>query len=92
MSVDAHLLTIPEVAQLLSCSRRTVARRISDGTILAFRDRGMVRVPENALAAYVEARVAKRAVAVVNRGTPASRSASKPARRSGRLWDAPDPF
>ena len=54
-----NLLTIPEVARLLSCSTRTVKRRIADGSLPVVhvgtgqRDR---RVSEADLAAWIEAR------------------------------------
>ncbi|HYT52869.1 MAG TPA: helix-turn-helix domain-containing protein [Gaiellaceae bacterium] len=46
------LLTVPEVARLLRCSRHSVYRRIADGSIPAVRlgeEHGPLRVPSDEL-------------------------------------------
>jgi excisionase family DNA binding protein len=54
-----RLLNIPEVADLLGCSPRTVHRRIADGALPAFRDGQLVRVSERDLEDYIADRTAK---------------------------------
>lgn len=49
------LLTMDEVAESLRVSRRTVQREIAQCRLAAVRVGGQVRIPEAALAAYLEA-------------------------------------
>jgi excisionase family DNA binding protein len=52
------LLTVPEVARLLRCSRQSVYRRIHDGSIPAVRltdDAGPLRVPRTELERWLYA-------------------------------------
>lgn len=51
------LLTIPEVADTLKVSERTVRRLIRSGSLAAYKlgDRGQVRIDEEDLVRYLEA-------------------------------------
>jgi excisionase family DNA binding protein len=89
--VSGRLLTLAEAAQLVGCSTKTLRRRVASGALTVFRDGRLVRVPEEALAAYVRSRTARPAPgyrpkpAAVHRGP--SHSASPK-----RLFDLPDPL
>jgi len=91
--MEARLLTVSEVAEELSCSYRTVLRRIADGSITTFRDRGIVRVPETALAEYVRARMRS---ARPLRMAPPTLSVTLPRREfvadQASLWSMADPL
>ena len=85
-----RLVTIAEAGARLSCSPRTVRRRIATGSLAAYRDGGLLRVPERELERYIAARVA---------GGPgpsaagaSSRMPGRPSLPAGRLWDTPDPL
>ena len=82
-----------EVAEELSCSYRTVLRRVADGSIAAFRDRGIVRIPESALADYVRARTRS---ALPCRTAPSGRPVTRPQREfvadRESLWNMADPL
>lgn len=82
-----------EVAEELSCSYRTVLRRIADGSIATFRDRGIVRIPETALADYVRARTHS---ALPRRMAPPTWSVTRPRREFAAdresLWSMADPL
>jgi len=56
--VTLRLLTLGDVASALGCSVRTVRRRVDAGALPVFRDGRILRVPEAALAGYVQARTA----------------------------------
>ena len=83
-------MTLAEAGARLSCSTRTVRRRVAAGLLAAYRDGGLLRIPERELERYIAARVAG--------GAPASpvgsssRTAVRAAGRAGRLWDASDPL
>ena len=47
--------TLTTCAQRLACSERTVRREIAAGRLIAVRVRGLIRVTESALLAYIEA-------------------------------------
>gem|GEM_PF-6020093 len=49
------MLTLATVAARLACSERTVRREIAAGRIAAVRIRGLLRVTESALTAYIDA-------------------------------------
>lgn len=51
------LLTIPQAAERLSVSRRTVEREIADGRLRAIRVRGLLRVDPADLDAYIREQV-----------------------------------
>lgn len=49
-----HYLTVNEAAEYIGCSRKTIRRRIADGTISAYtfgnaRDRRLIRIKKSAL-------------------------------------------
>jgi excisionase family DNA binding protein len=82
--VTGRLLTLPQAAEVLGCSTRTLRRRIRDGSLPAFRDGGLVRVREADLDRYVAANVARadlRRAGVQIAGVVLSAHA--------RLWDPP---
>jgi len=86
------LLSLAEAAERLGCSPRTVRRRVQAGELAHFRDRGILRVPETALARYVAARTTRERLTASP--APARRSAM-PRRGipgAGRLWESPDPL
>jgi excisionase family DNA binding protein len=91
--MEARFLTVSEVAEELSCSYRTVLRRIADGSIATFRDGGIVRVPEKALADYVRARTHS---APPRTSAPPSRSGARPRQEFAEdresLWSMADPL
>jgi excisionase family DNA binding protein len=90
--MEARFLTVSEVAEELSCSYRTVLRRIADGSIATFRDGGIVRIPEKALADYVRARTHS----APRTSAPPSRSGARPRREFAEdresLWSMADPL
>jgi excisionase family DNA binding protein len=45
-------LSLKVVADLLGCSTRTIYRLVADGELTAFKVRGCLRIPEEALEAY----------------------------------------
>lgn len=49
----APLLTLADCARRLQCSERTIRREIAAGTLAAVRVRGLLRVTQDALAAYI---------------------------------------
>lgn len=75
------LLTLPEAAEALRCSVRTLQRRIADGEIRAFRDGRIVRVPASELRRYVEQHVG-------GPGGPPSPRRGRSLPPGGRLWAA----
>jgi excisionase family DNA binding protein len=77
-----RLLTIVETAETLGCSERTIRRRISEGALPAFRDRGLVRVREGDLERYVAANVIYPVLARAG-----GRTAGVVLRSHERLWD-----
>ena len=77
-----RVLTIVETAETLGCSERTIRRRISEGALPAFRDRGLVRVREGDLERYVASNVT---CAVLARA--GGRTAGVVLRADERLWD-----
>jgi excisionase family DNA binding protein len=91
--MEARFLTVSEVAEELSCSYRTVLRRIADGSIATFRDGGIVRVPEKALADYVRARTHS---APPRSPAPQRTSGARPRREFAEdresLWSMADPL
>ena len=48
------MLTLADCAQRLACSERTVRREIACGRLIAVRVRGLLRVTEAALSAYID--------------------------------------
>jgi excisionase family DNA binding protein len=77
-----RLLTIVETAEMLGCSARTIRRRIGEGALPAFRDRGLVRVREGDFERYVAANVTR---AVLTHG--GARTGGVVLRADERLWD-----
>jgi excisionase family DNA binding protein len=88
-NVTPRLLTLEEAAGRLGCSTKTLRRRIAAGLLPAFCDRGLVRIPEPALAAYVSTRTSRPPELEARRGAPAS---SVPPPSVRRLFDLPDPL
>lgn len=56
-----RLLTVPEVAELLHCSRRSVERLIASGRIRPTKVGSLTRVTEKELAAYIAHHTGRRA-------------------------------
>jgi len=77
-----RLLTIVETAEKLGCSERTIRRRIGEGALPAFRDRGLVRVREGDLERYVAANVTRAVLAQAG-----ARTGGVVLRTHERLWD-----
>lgn len=75
-----ELLTLPRVAELLSCSLATVKRRVAAGELPAYRDGRLVRVRGSDLDRYVAERVTRRAPS----SSPRAGVTLAPGRR---LWD-----
>jgi excisionase family DNA binding protein len=92
--VTGRLLTLAETADRLGCSVKTLRRRIATGALPAFKDGGLVRVPERALAAYVSSRTGKAMTVSPPSARPAvAGSRTRRALRPGRtLFDVPDPL
>jgi len=90
--VTVRLLTPAEVADVLGCSRRTVLRRIRSGELPAFRDRGLVRVSERSLAAYVAARSSPSSRPAVEAPSSSRTARRVPLVAGRRLYDEPDPL
>lgn len=94
--MTGRLLTVEEAANLVGCSARTIRRRVAAGALPAFRDGGLVRIPEAAFAAYVAARTSS---APAPHTSSARRTPSSPAggpavllARARSLFDVPDPL
>jgi excisionase family DNA binding protein len=58
------MYTVTEAALRLSCSTRTLRRRILAGELPVFRDRGLVRIAERDLETFVASRTVARRLAV----------------------------
>jgi excisionase family DNA binding protein len=56
LKVDERYLTLPEVAERLKVSRRTVYRWIKDGDLVAYKFANEYRITESALIEFLEAR------------------------------------
>lgn len=80
--MTARLLTLDEAAGRLSCSTRTLRRRIRDGSLPSFRDGGLVRVRDVDLERYVAANVAR---VELHRAGVRTAGVVLPSR--ARLWD-----
>ncbi len=80
--IGERLLTIVETAEKLGCSERTIRRRIGEGALPAFRDRGLVRVREGDLERYVAANVTRAVLAQAG-----ARTGGVVLRTHERLWD-----
>lgn len=76
-----ELLTLPQVAERLSCSVATVKRRLRAGELPAYRDGRLVRVREQDLGRYIAGHVARRTEA------GSSRPAGVTLAPGERLWD-----
>jgi excisionase family DNA binding protein len=57
--VTDRLLTLEDAAERLACSTRTLSRRIADGSLPVFRDRGLVRIRETDLERYIAVNVTR---------------------------------
>ena len=79
-SLVPALLTLPEAAETLRCSVRTVQRRIAAGELRAYRDGRLVRVPAEEIRRYVRLHVA----APRPRSTPTPSARRLPS--GSRLW------
>ena len=92
--MTGRLLTLAEAAGLLGCSEKTLRRRIDAGTLPAFKDGGLMRVSERALAAYIFARMSKAATASPSPSRPAVSSfrARRTQKPGATLFDEPDPL
>jgi excisionase family DNA binding protein len=55
LQVDEHYLTLPEVAEQLKVSRRTVYRWIKAGELSAYKFANEYRITESALKDFLEA-------------------------------------
>ena len=82
--MSVRLLTLDEVAERLSISRRTVEREVARGSLASCKVRGARRVSEQALRAFVD-RVEMPATGDTRRSPRTSQSA-------GRLGEGPDPL
>lgn len=82
--MTSRLLTLSQAADELGCSKRTVRRRIEDGSLSAFRDRGLLRVRAVDLERYVAANVTR---AVLRRAGVQAAGVVLPV--GARLWDDP---
>jgi excisionase family DNA binding protein len=82
--MTGRLLTLSQAAAELSCSTRTLRRRIADGSLPAFRDGGLMRVRDVDLERYVAANVTR---AELRRA--GVRAAGVVLSARARLWDAP---
>ena len=89
--MTSRLLTLPEAAARVGCSTRTIRRRIGSGELSVFRDHGLLRIPEQALTAYLSARTLPPAVSPARAAPTAASNASPPA-AAHRLWELPDPL
>lgn len=78
-----RLLTLPEAAEELRCSRRTLERRIAAGELAVFRDGRRVAVPADVLRRYL----AERTVMTSSSSGGAKRMAGRPLPQGRRLWD-----
>src|SRR5207247_16371 len=69
---------------------KTLRRRIAARLLPVFRDRGLVRIPESALAAYVATRTSRPPEPDARPQTVRAPSRPRPSVR--RLFDLPDPL
>jgi len=60
LKVDERYLTLPEVAERLKMSRRTVYRWIKDGDLNAYKFANEYRITESDLKAFLEGRRTRR--------------------------------
>ena len=60
LKVDERYLTLPEVAERLKVSRRTVYRWIKDGDLNAYKFANEYRITESDLKAFLERRRTRR--------------------------------
>ena len=81
--MSGALLTLPEVAEELSCSLATVKRRVSSGALPVVRDGRIVRVRTSDLERYLLERVERR-MAIPGLG---GREAGVNVQAGARLWD-----
>jgi excisionase family DNA binding protein len=81
--VSGALLTMPEVAEELSCSLATVKRRVRSGALPVVRDGRIVRVRTSDLERYLLERVERR-IAI---RPPEAREAGVNVKKGARLWD-----
>ena len=51
------LLTIPEVAEILRCSEKTIRRLINDGSFPCLKIRGSIRIQSDGLTAYINGQI-----------------------------------
>ena len=72
-----RLLTPEEAGEILRCSGETIKRYVRSGDLRAFRHRGRVLIPENAIERFVEERLTEPASA--SNGTRARRRPSQSA-------------
>jgi excisionase family DNA binding protein len=70
-----RLLTPDEAGEVLRCSGETIKRYVRSGELRAFRHRGRVLIPEQAIERFVEERLTKGHVVKV---PPRSRRARNP--------------
>jgi len=59
MKTRPEILTLPEVAEYLKTSTKTVRRRIASGKLGAFKEGGNVRVLEAELNRYIQAQIGR---------------------------------
>ncbi len=57
---NKKMLKISAVANLLGIGKNTVIREIEDGNLMAYKFRGVYRIPEDALEEYLREREVKK--------------------------------
>jgi excisionase family DNA binding protein len=87
-----RLLSLGQAAARVGCSTRTIRRRIAAGQLTVFRDRGLLRIPEQALADYLSARTLRPAIRPSQAAPIAATSDAPPPAAARRLWELPDPL
>ena len=86
-----RLLTPDEAGELLRCSGETVKRYVRSGELQAFRHRGRVLIPEDAITRFVEERLTGRGVGDAprrRRSRATGRSATAGAGAAGQAFDS----